>query len=695
MNIKKTLKTPIFWLVLFIIVGLIVIFVLTKPKPQPTPVTCKDDETRISCDGEIVCAPKCSDDRYYDCNTRKCQCKTPKISCQGDSVCCDVCENDTCCTSDRQIIVDGKISCCGPGTYPDADTKTKCLTVCGIEGGPCGLNQECNKITGLSKATYDDMIEKHSSEDTWRGSKWDDISKSGEVYFCSDPPKCMWTESQALPHAVGDAYTNYDMSGLSGEGFNSLCLPKDGDTSCYGKAQSSCDSDKCDWVNVLDSYSKDDTALEKRLNDWNNSQGRSVLGYYCGSSGRSWGRLQKVIKDPASAECKWQDCYNRLSNTGTVDIVWDESNNTCSALKSANTNTGIQSLVKCKGPGDPCSSCIKADDYANCIKCNKQGDPCKECEDREFIPADKCTSTIGWKFQDCEPDNKNVLKYDSTQTENFGNCPWGCNDPNSQQCMNTIGDAPYVFGQELAGTSEVCYNDGQVKNFNPNYWRASAPPSAKACSEENSDNCQNPGKAICKSSKEPCGEDEAGCYGTQTECEKRNTCQPGWLRNNDKTDCNVFQCTEDGSLVNRDVPAGQIAENANNLFHVNEYGGACLRTNPKVNPDDSEYCRLNVWKAKCEGGTANKNEKIGKNYKAGCNYAVARCNGWARDNLPKFMGNPGGPDYKFAYDTASHSKHLLTDVNDAHRNGLYPTDWGPDKADASIDEPADGIPKYP
>ena len=700
MNVKKLIKSPIVWMVLFIIVGLIVIFVLTRPKPQPTPITCKDDETRTSCDGEIVCAPNCRDDQYFNCGTRKCDCKSPNKLCEGGTVCCETCDNDTCCAADRQIMVDGKISCCAPGTYPDADTKTKCLTVCGIEGGPCGLNQTCNKLSGLTKERYDAFVKEHSSDASWRGGKWDDTSKSGEVYFCSDPPKCMWAESQALPHAVGDAYANYDMSGLSGEGFNSLCLPKDGDTSCYGKAQSSCDSDKCDWVNVLDSYSKDTYGTEDKLNKWNQQYGRSVLGYYCGDNTKSWGRLEKVVKDTASSKCTWQDCYNRLANTGTVDVEWNEEKGTCSALKSGNTNSGIQSMVKCIGPGNPCPTCTKADEYARCIQCNSEGNPCKECESLgQYVSSDNCTSTTGWKFEPCKTDNNNVLKYDSTQ-EVVGNCPWGCNDPNSQQCKNTIDDAPYVFGQALAGTSEVCYNDGQVKNFNPNYWRASAPPSAKACSEENGDNCQNPGKAICKSSKEPCGEGEKGCYATQSECLEKNSCQPGWLRNNDKTDCNVFQCTEDGSLANRDVPVGQIANNANDLFHVNDHGGACIRTNPKVNPNDRDYCRVNWFSC---AGSVNE-DKLGKDYKAKCSYQFTDCQGTASDTIARFKGTAGGPDYKFAYTTVKdnfRSGDFYT-IDDPDNKTKQAAKWGGDTAGSahtasalSIDAPPDGVPKYP
>ena len=699
---KNIFKSRLTWLVIFIVIGIIAIVIISKADSGPQPLTCIDPEIRYTCDGSIICGPKCPDDQYFNCTTKKCDCKSPNTLCEGGTVCCEVCDNDICCSEDRQISVDGKVSCCAPGTSPDKDTKTQCLTQCGIEGGPCGINQTCNKLSGLTKERYDAMIEKHSSEDSWRGSKWDDISKSGEVYFCSDPPMCMWQEAQALPHSIGDAYFNYDMGGLSGEGFNSLCLPKEGDTSCYGKSKATCDSTNCDWVNVLDSYSKDTYGTEKKLNAWNEHNGRSVLGSYCGGNDKAWGRLEKAVKDPASTTCKWQDCYNRLANTGTIDIDWNEDTATCSALKTGNTNSGIQSLVKCKGPGDPCSSCVKADEYANCIQCNGQGNPCKECNILgQYVPSESCTSTDGWKFEVCKPNDNNVLRYDPTQTsENMGNCPWGCNDPTSQDCKNTITDAPMIFGQTLAGTSEVCYNNSEIQNYLPNYWRAQAPPSAKACSEQSAEFCQNPGKSICTRTKEPCGEGEAGCYSTQTECEQRNTCQPGWLRNNDKTDCNIFMCTADGSLASRDVPAGVKTENASDLFHVNSPDGTCFRTNPKVNANDRDYCRDNGLE--CKRSPASE-DKIGKDYSQKCTYNVTDCQGMASDTIPRFKGAAGGPEYKFAYTTKkdNYRSGAFYTIDDPDNYTKQAAKWGGDTGGSSktasgmgIESPPDGVPKY-
>jgi hypothetical protein len=516
----------------------------------------------------------------------------------------------------------------------------------------------------------------------------------------------MWTEANALPHSIDDAYLDYDLSALSGEGFNSLCLPKENDAGCYSKTQSQCtESDACDWTNILDSYTKDGFDLEQKLNPWLEYNSKSILGYYCGSNATPWGRLEKVRKDPASALCTWQDCYNRLSNTGTVDVLWDEESNTCTALKSGNTNTGIQSKVKCEGPGNPCSSCTEADDYVSCIKCNKENDPCKECANNtDYIPSGECTSTIGWTFRECQENNHNVLKYDANET-NIGNCPWGCNNPDSQGCLNTVDDPPYIFGMELDGTNEVCYSDGQINVFQPNLWRAQTPPSGKACSIQDPTSCNNPGKAICTSSKAPCNEGEAGCYATKEQCETLNNCQPGWLRNNDGTDCNIFQCTSDGSLADRNVPSGQVVNNATDIFHVNEHGGACIRTNPKVDPNERDYCRV-FW-ATCAGSQPISSDKIGMDYHSKCKYRGTDCAGSAQDTHAKFDGENGGPEYKFCYKfpvdyNDPDSTYRPATPTEAEDGGGSPCTWG-GNVDGSASNgpgipptvPSDGIPLYP
>lgn len=86
MDMKKILKDPLTWMIILIIIGLIMIAVLSKGDDGPQPITCKDDETRTSCDGEIVCAPKCKDDMYFNCATRKCDCKSPNKLCEGVTV---------------------------------------------------------------------------------------------------------------------------------------------------------------------------------------------------------------------------------------------------------------------------------------------------------------------------------------------------------------------------------------------------------------------------------------------------------------------------------------------------------------------------------------------------------------------------------------------------------------------------------
>lgn len=263
---------------------------------------------------------------------------------------------------------------------------------------------------------------------------------------------------------------------------------KDEDTSCYDRQQTDCDVSKCDWVNIADSYSKNNASLENKLNKWNTFKNESVLGHYCGDKTGSWGRLEKVVKEPGSDNCTWQDCYNRISNKGTVDVIWDSANSTCTALKTGNSNSGIQSLVKCNGENDPCSLCRTDNigEYVNCIRCNSAGSPCSDCKGSEYIPSNKCTNTnSNWNFVPCVGGNNKVLKY-VPGNNNSGNCPWGCNDPSNPICLNSKDSFPDVFGQALQGTTESCYSDGQVRTLKTNY-------------------CKNPdGTSVCVNGGELC-----------------------------------------------------------------------------------------------------------------------------------------------------------------------------------------------
>ena len=648
MTFSKLLKNPIFWLIIIIILIGIIWYFVSKTTPFTPGLICETSKTKYVCDDILICADKCAADKTFDCKTKTCQCPANTKICGSDGICCTTCNNDVCCTEEQQITnANGSFECCGPGTIPDS-TKTKCMTICGIQGGPCSeTNQTCSKLTNLNKISYDKMVSEHSSDPTWRGNEWDDSKGSGTVYFCSDPPTCMWSEAQALPNSIGNANTYYNTSPLGGTDYNSLCLPKDGDTSCYNRPQSDCDVSKCDWVNIADSYSKDNVSLENKLNQWNIFKNESVLGHYCGDNTGSWGRLEKVTKDPISKNCTWQDCYNRIANKGTVDVIWDSSKSTCTALKTGNSNSGIQSLVKCNGENDPCTLCTTDNigSYVNCIRCNSLGSPCSECKETEYIPSDKCSNTnSNWNFVPCVKGNNKVLKYDP-MNNNSGNCPWGCDDPSATNCIDTTSDPPNVFGQQLIGTSESCFGDGQIRSLQPNFWRVNAPPSGHACKTK-SDTCDNPGKSICTSSKLQCNDGESGCYATSSDCESRNSCDIGWLKNVNKTDCNIFMCTKDGSLANRNVSPGTISNQGQQFFNVDTFinpdGKYCRRNAPTGNANDRDYCRVNGFK--CAGGGAPLNS-IGPGYYGDCKYQVTQCTGSAKDSIKVFDGAVGGPTY--------------------------------------------------
>jgi hypothetical protein len=132
----------------------------------------------------------------------------------------------------------------------------------------------------------------------------------------------------------------------------------------------------------------------------------------------------------------------------------------------------------------------------------------------------------------------------------------GGNDPTNTQYYNT--DDPSSPHGATSTTGVACYSDGQIRTPTPNYYRASSSPSRHDCSEK-STTCANPGSSICTPSKQQCTIEEQGCYTSVTECEKENTCneESGWTKNIDKTDCNIFKCTKDGSFLDRSAPSGK------------------------------------------------------------------------------------------------------------------------------------------
>ena len=181
----------------------------------------------------------------------------------------------------------------------------------------------------------------------------------------------------------------------------------------------------------------------------------------------------------------------------------------------------------------------------------------------------------------------------------------------------------------------------------PLFYRVEQSPSKHDCTAASS-TCENPGKSICVGSKKPCGQGEAGCYATKEQCNDKNKCYEGtgWFKNSDGSDCNIFSCTTDGSVMDKSIPAGTLApKNADSLYDY--ASGTCWRKGPGLNPDDKSYCSGSpVFSCSRNDPSGNVNKDWGN---WNCNYAgLGHCEASMNDNTPIIKPASGSPKYKYA-----------------------------------------------
>ena len=670
-------KNPKIWfIVLFVIIISIIIYLSLKTTSPPPSNVCNPPKTRYICgDNTIQCIDPCAPGFTWDCISKKCICTTGNTLCENGKTCCATCFNDICCAANQQIInPDGTFGCCNPGTKPSKDQKS-CGAVCGTSQIPCNNGQECTQITNLSRDVYDDMNSKYARDDNWRGSVWNSDpagsgSGSGSVSFCSDPPKCIFSEPSALPWAdvTNGAYTYYDFSGTSGDDGDNLCFPvKEADTDCYSKIREECfDTDgRCEWLNILDEYAKSDSSgdpINTKLQAWLAYKGQSNNGFYCGNTQNPFARLEKVT---GNGTCYWQDCINHITNKGTTKVIWDSTKNLCTALKGGTENGGIQGNVQCTEPGKPCSSCQKEGDFVNCIKCTEDGKPCSNCKVGQYIPQSLCQSS-DWEFKQCAPIvngvETSVLKSSCggdcskcSEGEYCGNCPWGGNDPSNPDDYSS-SDPPLKHGGASGKDNLYCYSNGQVQQLKPRYYRATEPPSGNSCITSGA-NCKNPGKSICLESTIECKGSEQGCYATPELCEQENTCneEGGWFKNTSMTDCNIFACTTDGSIMDRNFQAGVLpVKNNNSLYDY--YKGDCWRKGPGLDNVGSDNRCIYKFLTGCITSPPKPTELNPDwgNWKCiDVGVIGTECNAFMDDTAPFIAQTSGGPVYYYPNDERS------------------------------------------
>ena len=505
------------------------------------------------------------------------------------------------------------------------------------------------------------------------------------VSLCSNPNQCVWeATTTSVPSPLEDFHPYYNMD-FYGTDNDTLCLPKNPtdttDTTCLDKtSQNDCSDDSCTWTQILPYFNTYPSATQTLLLNWQQKNGKSPFGYYCGDgTDGSFMRLEQVS---GNNNCIWTDCVTRISNPGTTQVEWDSSSNKCSALIGA-LDGGIGSSVTCTGKGEPCSLCIDIGQQVDCFKCSTS-DTCDICTNKtgKYVPSSECKST-NWEFKKCvDPiTNSNdtiypeVLNYSCndcsgetcTTTNNgyyCGNCPWGGNNSSdTKDYIINSDNNKQVYGQ--ANDAKVCSNNNQF---------IVDPKTTTYYSSQQSKSSHGPVCLIDSS----CTESTDKCFPLQSQCEQAHpTCDNdnGWFLNSDHNDCNIFACTNDGSLMNTNTPD----KNADNIFHF--YEGNCWRLDSGINPNSNDRCR---WAGNflhpetCTGDIPQCSNVTSSWGNCTCNSDVPyHCSGTIDDQAPAINGAAGGPIYYYPDSDGLTTwfypaKVMTTYVYDHGFNGGYP-----------------------
>ena len=650
-NIILYLKKPKTWFIIFGLISVIILFYiiykLLKTTPPPPLITCNSPQVVQKCpDNTTQCADVCENGQSWDCTTQKCSCSTGSTPCEQNTKCCSTCKNDLCCT--QQIKKDDKYTCCSPGTVATKDG-TECVAACG--DGSCNPYQECVVITNLTQKQADDMQTQSGSSTDWKGSS---CTVDGcTVSLCSNPTQCVWdATATSVPSPIGDFHPYYNMD-FYGTDWDTLCLPKTPtdptDTSCLDKTSQTDCSDSCTWTQILPYFNTYPSATQTLLTNWQQKNGKSPLGYYCGDGTEgSFMRLEQVTD--SSNKCIWSDCVTRISNPGTTQVLWDQDNNICSALIGG-SDGGIGSSVICTGVGSPCSLCTSENvgQQVECVKCN--GAP-------TYTPSSECKSS-NWEFKKCvEPITINgntiypeVLNYScidcagetcSTTNNGYycGNCPWGGNNSNDTQDYIINSDNKQVYGQTI--DTKVCSNNNQfiIDPKTTTYYSSQPSKSGHGTACVIDPNCTT---ATDK------------CFQLQSQCEQANpTCDNtnGWFLNSDRNDCNIFACTTDGSLMNTNCPSGSLAPKNNDLLftysNTDKGDGDCWRKPPLHNPSAESICTLDFMECRRNSPPPDPNGWQEWDCEAHIlEGASDDCYAAMRDDTPPITEVGGGPKYHF------------------------------------------------
>lgn len=476
-KIIEFLKSPIF-LISLSLITLSVIYVVVTKSPTVTTSTvgpkCPSGLSITCPDGTLQCGENCPVNQQWDCSTKKCICANANDKlCVNNTQCCNPCDNDICCSESNQITKNGVKSCCPPGTQPGKSSSSSTVNdMCAVPCGNtvCNEGEQCIKVSNLKQTTYDNLVRTKGSELT--GSD----PTTNTLTFCAQPSTCSFGDEQAYPPSQDNAYPY--LNNLP----TSVCIAQDSSAKsspCFSKTgKSDCNNTAgCIFLNLPDDFNP---AIQNQLNNYMNSKSTNGSSpYYCDPNGLSLGRL--VQYRSSTGNCSWQDCIQQISSAGTIDTIWNDNTQTCTAYKvPPYENIGSQPLqkIQCTGSGSPCSSCGSNTDFVSGIKCTAPGFPCSNCKkEGDYVciqDGDVCepvssggSGTNNWTFNKCAPDSNG--KKVQVLGPGGGNCPWGCSSTSGTglgggNCYNT--DIPpgsgNVFGDVNPGTNQVCLQNGQI-----------------------------------------------------------------------------------------------------------------------------------------------------------------------------------------------------------------------------------------
>ena len=352
-----------------------------------------------------------------------------------------------------------------------------------VKCGNCKSGEDCIYLSNLNPDTWSNLTWKYKNEIAGM-----DVANNS-LSFCYNPSTLSNKNiKNSLPSSIENNQLYYDFSkkgGTSDDAYDKpmYCIPTSvdsTDTNCFSSFPN-CPSG-CKWVTLPDDYDGIGGLVDTQVKNYMNyTNGNVNQGYYCDNGKILPGKVVQY-----TGLSTWKDCINQITNQGTIDAHWDDTNKICNTLQipdysnptppsswSINSFQPTQ-LIQCSGANSPCPNCKSNDDFVSAIKCSGTDTPCTNCKQTGDYICDTCqppTNTNGWNFTTCAPNDSNgnavQVLGPKDSNGNGGNCPWGCSSiSNSNNCYNT--DIPSgsknVFGQPLSNTgSLVCMQDGIVR----------------------------------------------------------------------------------------------------------------------------------------------------------------------------------------------------------------------------------------